>query len=107
VKLYQAKDLIDMGLFGSKPSLDRRIKSGDFPLGKLTSPNRRTWTDEQVATYYDSCPTEKKTASPPKAVDLDKAADLDMRRGRKTTARKDKHDGQNEVEPVGGDRQAH
>jgi predicted DNA-binding transcriptional regulator AlpA len=59
-KLYRAKDLIAMGVVGSLPTLSRMIEAGVFPPGKLASPNRRVWSEDEVDEYYASCPTAKK-----------------------------------------------
>ncbi|PPD24999.1 MAG: hypothetical protein CTY30_00840 [Methylocystis sp.] len=58
-KFLDAKDLIAMGLFGSKMTLWRAIKEGRFPPGRMVSANRRKWTADEIENYVNACPTER------------------------------------------------
>jgi predicted DNA-binding transcriptional regulator AlpA len=76
-KVYQARELIEMGVAGSLPTLYRMIERG-FPPGRMISLNRRVWTEEEIDEWFATRPTAKKIVPPRKAIDLD------MRCGRKT-----------------------
>jgi predicted DNA-binding transcriptional regulator AlpA len=67
VKLYGPREVIAMGVAGSRPTLDRLIKNFGFPPGRLVSPNRRAWTEEEIAEWVSTRPTAKKAAPPRKA----------------------------------------
>jgi predicted DNA-binding transcriptional regulator AlpA len=85
MRLLRYKDLHEMGIAGSRPTLDRNIKNLGFPPGRLLSPNVRVWTEEEVEAWIVSRPTGRK-AVPARA--------------------KENYDVRKKVEPVGGDRQA-
>jgi predicted DNA-binding transcriptional regulator AlpA len=60
-------DLIELGIVKNRPTLHNWIRDLGFPLGKLTGPNSRTWTEDEVQEWIDSRPTAlKETPSVPK-----------------------------------------
>jgi hypothetical protein len=61
--LLRYADLKERGIVKSRAQLKQMIDNYGFPSGKLISPNVRTWTTEEVAAYYDACPTERKSIS--------------------------------------------
>jgi hypothetical protein len=45
---YSFSDLVEMGIFKNRPSLDRATKNDGFPPGFLTGVNSRRWNPEDV-----------------------------------------------------------
>jgi predicted DNA-binding transcriptional regulator AlpA len=58
-KFYDAADLIAMDLFGSRMGVWRAVKEGRLAPGRMTSPNRRKWTEQEIDDYIASCPVER------------------------------------------------
>jgi len=52
-------DLVARRLIKSRMTLKRMTDAGTFPRGKLISPNRRVWTEEEIAEWWANLPTEK------------------------------------------------
>ena len=48
------------GIVKNWPTLRNRINKQGFPPGKLTGPNERTWTEQEVKDWIDSRPTAPK-----------------------------------------------
>jgi predicted DNA-binding transcriptional regulator AlpA len=60
------KDLKARGIFNSRMTLMRRINAGDFPPGRLITPNCRVWSEQEVAEYAESRPVTRKRGRPKK-----------------------------------------
>ena len=60
-KMWTFKDLKAANIFRSRMTMKRAIDSGRFAPGRLTTPNCRTWTDEEVETLIASSPVARKT----------------------------------------------
>jgi predicted DNA-binding transcriptional regulator AlpA len=56
--LLRFHDLRQRGLCRSWAQLARLQKTAGFPRGRLLGPNTRTWTEDEVADWYQSRPTE-------------------------------------------------
>ena len=59
--LWRYRDLKERGFCNSRAQLKRMVDFHGFPTGRLLSPNVRTWTAEEVLTYYDTRPSERKS----------------------------------------------
>jgi predicted DNA-binding transcriptional regulator AlpA len=55
-RLLRYKDLKERGIVENWTTLFRLIASGDFPAGRYISPNRRAWTEDEIAEWLDSRP---------------------------------------------------
>ena len=55
-------DLKAAGLFQSRMTLDRAIKRGDFPSGRLVG-NIRIWTRVEIEAALAKCPTKKRSST--------------------------------------------
>jgi predicted DNA-binding transcriptional regulator AlpA len=56
-KLLRFRDLQARGIVKTWPTLKARIKRDGFPPGRMTGPNTRTWTEDEVDEWIRSCPT--------------------------------------------------
>jgi hypothetical protein len=52
------KHLKERGIVDNYVTLDRWIKEYGFPPGRLLGPNIRAWTDQEIAEWFASRPTE-------------------------------------------------
>jgi hypothetical protein len=52
------KDLQSKGIVKNRATLRNLIKRSKFPPGKLTGPNSRTWSEEEVEAYVAQCTTD-------------------------------------------------
>ncbi len=66
-KLLDYEDLKQRRLTSSRTSLDRAIKRYGFPPGRLITPGRRFWTEEEIEEWLASRPAEKRPYGGPKA----------------------------------------
>jgi predicted DNA-binding transcriptional regulator AlpA len=55
-KLLRYKDLKELGIVENWTTLFRLIADGEFPPGRYISPNRRAWTETEVAEWLESRP---------------------------------------------------
>jgi predicted DNA-binding transcriptional regulator AlpA len=76
--LLRYRDLVARGIVRNRMTLKRRIEKDNFPVGRMTGPNERTWTEEEVDAWIGSRPIEG-----PK---LKGAAKANRDRARATTA---------------------
>jgi predicted DNA-binding transcriptional regulator AlpA len=53
------KDLKSRGIVSNWVTLHNRIKSSNFPSGRLIGPNARAWTEEEIDEWLASRPTGK------------------------------------------------
>jgi hypothetical protein len=60
VRLLRYANLKAHGVVNNRTHLRRLQQNHGFPLGKLVSPNIRTWTEDEVDVWYASRPTERK-----------------------------------------------
>jgi predicted DNA-binding transcriptional regulator AlpA len=58
------RDLKARGISDSYAQLDRQIKLYSFPPGRMLSPNIRSWTEQEVATWIETRPSDRKTMPP-------------------------------------------
>lgn len=56
--LLRYRDLVARGIVRNRMTLRRRIREDGFPPGRMTGPNERTWTDEEIDTWIKSRPIE-------------------------------------------------
>jgi predicted DNA-binding transcriptional regulator AlpA len=56
--LLRFRDLKAMNYVQSWPQLKSMIENEGFPRGRRTSPNIRTWTEDEVAEWYAARPVE-------------------------------------------------
>jgi hypothetical protein len=57
VKLLRFADLVEMGVCKNWTQLKRlQVKFG-FPTGRMVG-GTRTWTDAEIAAWYETCPVE-------------------------------------------------
>jgi predicted DNA-binding transcriptional regulator AlpA len=56
--LLRFRDLKARGIVKTRPTLKRRVKKDGFPPGRMTGPNERTWTEEEVDAWYRTRPVE-------------------------------------------------
>jgi hypothetical protein len=61
MKMWTYADLEDANIVRSRMTLKRAIDEGRFAPGRLISPNRRVWTDEEVEALIASSPVARKT----------------------------------------------
>jgi hypothetical protein len=54
--VYRFKHLKERGIVDSWPQLKNLIDNYGFPAGRLTSPQVRTWTEDEIAEWYASRP---------------------------------------------------
>jgi hypothetical protein len=55
-------DLVALGLVKNRATLRNRIRKNNFPPGELTGPNERTWGEDDIQDYIDSCPQAPRPA---------------------------------------------
>lgn len=60
-KTLQARGIVD-----NFPTLVRWIEEWGFPPGRLLGPNVRAWTEDEVADWLESRPTDRKTLLEPR-----------------------------------------
>jgi predicted DNA-binding transcriptional regulator AlpA len=56
-KRIRFRDLQDAGVVSNRVTLGEWIDKLGFPPGKMTGPNTRTWTEEEVEEWLASRPT--------------------------------------------------
>jgi len=56
--LLRFRDLKERGVVTSWPQLKSLIENYGFPPGRLTSPQIRTWTEDEIVDWYMSRPAE-------------------------------------------------
>jgi hypothetical protein len=61
-KRLRFRDLKARGIVNNRPTLQNWIRDRGFPIGQLTGPNSRTWSEEEVQAWIDSRPTAPKLA---------------------------------------------
>ena len=66
-KRLRYRDLEALGIVRSRTSLGHKIKKFDFPPGKLTGENTRTWGEDEVQAWLDSRPTATRVMPPLKS----------------------------------------
>lgn len=54
--LLRYRDLVERGIVRSRPQLKRLQEHYGFPLGRLLSPNSRTWTRTEITQWYETRP---------------------------------------------------
>jgi hypothetical protein len=59
-KRLRFRDLKDRGIVNNRATLGNWIKDRGFPLGHLTGPNTRTWSEDEVERWLNSRPTAPK-----------------------------------------------
>jgi predicted DNA-binding transcriptional regulator AlpA len=63
-KWLRFRDLKERKVFNSRMTLKRAIERGEFPPGRLITPNSRAWTEEEAETYESTRPIGRKTVEP-------------------------------------------
>src|ERR1700757_4813314 len=63
-KWLRFRDLKERKTFNSRMTLKRAIDRGEFPPGRLITPNSRAWTEEEAETYESRRPIGRKTVEP-------------------------------------------
>jgi hypothetical protein len=56
--LLRFRDLVARGFVRNRMTLKNRIRRDGFPPGRMTGPNERTWTDDEVDDWYRSRPID-------------------------------------------------
>jgi predicted DNA-binding transcriptional regulator AlpA len=56
--LLRYRDLVARGIVRNRMTLRRRIALDDFPPGRMTGPNERTWTADEIDAWVKSRPIE-------------------------------------------------
>jgi predicted DNA-binding transcriptional regulator AlpA len=56
--LLRFRDLKARGIVKNRMTLKRRVKKDGFPPGRMTGPNERSWTDDEIAAWVNSRPIE-------------------------------------------------
>jgi predicted DNA-binding transcriptional regulator AlpA len=56
--LLRYRNLVARGVVRNRMTLKRRIKLDGFPPGRMTGPNERTWTEDEVDAWVNSRPIE-------------------------------------------------
>jgi len=56
--LLRYRDLKARGIVRNRMTLRRRIQKDGFPLGRMTGPNERTWTADEIDAWVKSRPIE-------------------------------------------------
>ena len=69
LKRLRYRDLVALGIVGTRPTLQSWIRHRGFPPGQLTGPNSRTWGEDEVCNWLAMRPTKPKAAPPPPAPD--------------------------------------
>lgn len=72
-KLYRFSDLVKIGLFRNRTSLKNAMDRNQFPEGRLIGGNSRVWTESELQTFLDNCPSARKVSPKQRA----KAASAD------------------------------
>ena len=52
------RDLKARNIVKNWPNLKRKVKYQGFPPGRMTGPNERSWTEEEIDAYREGCPVE-------------------------------------------------
>jgi predicted DNA-binding transcriptional regulator AlpA len=55
-RLLRYRDLKARGIVHNRMTLRRRIRKDGFPAGRMTGPNERTWTEQEVDAWIGSRP---------------------------------------------------
>ena len=58
--ILRFKDLQQRGIVKNREQLENLKKNYGFPLGRWMSPNTRTWTEDEIAEWYQSRPIATK-----------------------------------------------
>jgi hypothetical protein len=58
------RDLVTLGIVKNRATLRNRIRNNNFPPGELTGPNERTWGEDVIQDYIDSCPQAPRPVPP-------------------------------------------
>jgi len=62
IRYLRFADLKAAGIVNNWPSLKNRIEKFGFPPGRLIGPNSRVWSEQEIADYVASRPTDRKPA---------------------------------------------
>ena len=54
--LLKFKDLVGRQIVSNRPQLKRLQELHGFPLGRMLSPNCRTWTESEILDWYETRP---------------------------------------------------
>jgi hypothetical protein len=54
--LLRYRDLVARRIVSNRPQLKRLQEQYGFPLGRMMSPNTRTWTEGEVGEWYETRP---------------------------------------------------
>ena len=54
--LLKYRDLVGRNIVSNRPQLKRLQTLHGFPLGKMLSPNCRTWTESEIREWYETRP---------------------------------------------------
>ena len=57
--LLRFKDLQERGIVKHWQTLQRWIKAGDFPPGRLLGKQTRVWTESEIIDWFDTRPVVK------------------------------------------------
>jgi hypothetical protein len=52
------RDLKARNIVKSWTQLKNKVEHQNFPPGKMTGPNERSWTEEEIEEYRERCPVE-------------------------------------------------
>jgi len=63
-KRLRFMDLVDRNIVQNRTTLNNWIRDRGFPVGQLTGPNTRTWSEDEVQRWLDSRPTAPKPLPP-------------------------------------------
>ena len=58
------RDLVALGIINNRATLSNWIRDRGFPLGQLTGPNTRTWSESEIRSWLKSRPSAPKPAPP-------------------------------------------
>jgi predicted DNA-binding transcriptional regulator AlpA len=58
------EDMVPLGYWSSVSTGYRQIKAGEFPPGRMISPNRRGWTREEINNWLALLPVARARLSP-------------------------------------------
>jgi predicted DNA-binding transcriptional regulator AlpA len=56
VSLLRFRDLVERKITNNRPHLKRLQEQHGFPRGRMISPNIRTWTEDEIAAWYETRP---------------------------------------------------
>src|SRR6516165_9699504 len=61
INLLRFNDLVECGIVNNRPQLRRLQEEHGFPVGRMLSPNTRTWTETEIAEWYATRPANAST----------------------------------------------